>query len=50
MPFADSNGVKIRHRVEDDGPTLVMQHGYTSSIVIWRLYGYVDLPKNRYRY
>jgi pimeloyl-ACP methyl ester carboxylesterase len=49
MPYADNNGVRIHYQVEGDGPPLVLQHGFTSSLRRWYLYGYVDALKADYQ-
>lgn len=35
MPFATNQGVRIHYRVEGDGRPLVIQHGFTGSLVTW---------------
>ena len=42
MPYANNQGIRIHYHVEGDGPPLVMQHGFTSSIQNWYLNGYVE--------
>ena len=42
MPFVDSSGVKIHYHVAGSGPTLVLQHGLTSSLDDWYAYGFVE--------
>ena len=49
MPYVDSNGVRIHYHLEGDGPALVLQHGFTSSLQNWYAYGYVDALKGDYR-
>ena len=49
MPYANNNGVGIHYHVEGDGPPLVLQHGFTSCVKSWYLYGYVEGLKNDYR-
>ena len=45
MPFAMNNGVRIHYEVEGAGPPLVLQHGFTDSMVSWYDRGYVDALK-----
>ena len=49
MPYANNQGVRIHYHVEGDGPPLVMQHGFTSSIQNWYLNGYVEPLQKDYR-
>ena len=45
MPFAMNNGVRIHYEVEGAGPPLVLQHGFTDSMVSWYDRGYVEVLK-----
>lgn len=49
MPFANNNGVKIHYEVEGNGPPLILQHGLTGSLEIWRIYGYAQELNKDYR-
>ncbi len=50
MPEARSNdGVKIHYEVEGDGPPLLLQHGFSGSLLGWRDAGYVDALRSSYR-
>jgi pimeloyl-ACP methyl ester carboxylesterase len=49
MPYTDSKQVRIHYRVEGEGPSLVLQHGFLQSIEDWYECGYVDALKNDYR-
>ena len=49
MPYARNQGVRIHYHVEGDGPPLVLQHGFTSSLKNWYTYGFVDVLKDEYR-
>jgi pimeloyl-ACP methyl ester carboxylesterase len=50
MPQATSNdGVKIHYEVEGDGPPLLLQHGFSGSLVGWSDAGYVDALRSSYR-
>lgn len=40
MPFATNNGVRIHYDVEGQGPPLVMVHGFSATIEMWREMGY----------
>jgi pimeloyl-ACP methyl ester carboxylesterase len=49
MPNAGNHGVRIHYRVEGDGPPLVLQHGYTQSVVDWDDAGYVAALRDEFR-
>ncbi len=49
MPYADNQGVRIHYKVEGEGPPLVLQHGFTSSLKRWYFHGYVDALKSDYQ-
>ena len=50
MRQATSNdGVKIHYEVEGDGPPLLLQHGFSGSLLGWRDAGYVDALRSSYR-
>ena len=49
MPYASNNGVKIYYEVEGEGSPLVLAHGATDSLDMWKIEGYVDTLKNSYR-
>ena len=49
MPYVDNSGVNIHYHVEGEGPTLVLQHGLTSSLKNWYAYGFVDVLQKDYR-
>ena len=49
MPFANSKGVRIHYEVQGAGPPLVLQHGFTSSLEAWRLFGYVQALSQDYQ-
>jgi len=49
MPYATNNGVRLHYAVEGDGPPLLLQHGFTDSIMSWYERGYVDALKPRHR-
>ena len=42
MPYAGNQGTSIHYHVEGDGPPLVLQHGFTSCLKSWYVYGYVE--------
>jgi pimeloyl-ACP methyl ester carboxylesterase len=39
MPYANNNGVKIYYEVEGEGPPLVLAHGGTQNLNLWRASG-----------
>jgi pimeloyl-ACP methyl ester carboxylesterase len=49
MPIATNRGVRIHYEIIGDGPPLVLQHGFTSSLAAWHECGYVDALRTRYR-
>ncbi len=49
MPFAENNGIRIHYEVEGQGPPLVIQHGFTSSIETVQLLGYSDSLKDSHQ-
>ena len=49
MPQTDNHGVRIHYRTEGSGPSLVLHHGFTSSMEGWYEYGYVDVLKRDYQ-
>jgi pimeloyl-ACP methyl ester carboxylesterase len=49
MPYADNHGVRIHYEVEGEGPALVLQHGFTESVVDWYETGYVEALRHDYR-
>lgn len=48
MPYATNEGVRIYYERVGNGPPLVLQHGFTSSLEGWRDSGYVDALKGDY--
>jgi pimeloyl-ACP methyl ester carboxylesterase len=49
MPYADNGSVRIHYQVEGEGPALVLQHGFTESLVDWYECGYVEALRSDYR-
>ena len=49
MPYADNKGIEIHYQVVGDGPTVLLQHGYTTSLNRWHQFGYVEALKKRFR-
>src|SRR5215831_14546262 len=49
MPYIDNDGVRIHYQVEGEGPPLVLQHGFSESVVDWYEAGYVDALRSDYR-
>ncbi len=49
MPYAQNGRVRIHYRVEGEGPALVLQHGFTESVVDWYEAGYVEALRPDYR-
>ena len=42
MPYADNQGVRIYYEVEGQGPPLVLGHGGSYTLEMWREWGYTD--------
>lgn len=49
MPYASNQGTRIHYHVEGDGPPLVLQHGFSSSVQSWYLNDYVEPLQKDYR-
>jgi pimeloyl-ACP methyl ester carboxylesterase len=49
MPYVHSGTVRIYYQVEGEGPALVLQHGFTESVVDWYETGYVEALRPKYR-
>ena len=49
MPYANNHSVRIHYQVEGEGPPLVLQHGFTSSLQNWYAYGYVAALRQDYQ-
>jgi pimeloyl-ACP methyl ester carboxylesterase len=49
MPFAESRGVHIHYQVEGNGPPLVLHHGFSGSLELWRQFGYVEALHHDYQ-
>jgi pimeloyl-ACP methyl ester carboxylesterase len=42
MPFAENNGVKIYFEIHGQGHPIVLMHGFTGNLQVWKLAGYVS--------
>jgi pimeloyl-ACP methyl ester carboxylesterase len=49
MPYVENGGVRIHYELEGDGPPLILQHGFTSSLQNWYAHGYVEGLQSAYR-
>ena len=49
MPYANSQGIRIHYQVDGEGPPLVLQHGFTSSLKSWYMNGYVEALRPDYQ-
>ncbi|MHA2390640.1 MAG: alpha/beta fold hydrolase [Promethearchaeota archaeon] len=50
MPYFTNDGVKIYYEIEGDGPSVVMIHGFTSSLEgNWKQTNWVETLKDNYR-
>jgi pimeloyl-ACP methyl ester carboxylesterase len=48
MPYATHQGVRIHYQVEEEGPPLVLLHGFNSSLERWYESGYVEPLRHDY--
>lgn len=49
MPYANSQGVRIYYEVEGQGPPLVLAHGGTDSLIMWRRHGHTDALRDDFQ-
>ena len=49
MPYCNNEGVSIYYEVEGEGPPLVLEHGLSGSLELWRHAGYVKALKDDYQ-
>jgi pimeloyl-ACP methyl ester carboxylesterase len=42
MPYVKSHGVEIHYEVEGEGSPLILQHGFTDDLNVWKDRGYTD--------
>lgn len=49
MPYADNKGVRIHYHVEGEGPPLVLHHGLSADLDVWRTSGHLDQLKADYQ-
>lgn len=49
MSYAYNQGIRIHYQVIGDGPPLVLQHGFSASIMDWYEFGYVEKLSEEYR-
>jgi pimeloyl-ACP methyl ester carboxylesterase len=49
MSYFTNDGVKIYYEVEGEGPPIVMIHGFTSSLEIWKENNWVEALKDNYQ-
>ncbi len=50
MPYVTTpDNVRIHYEIEGSGIPLVLQHGFTDSLMTWYERGYVDMLKHNYR-
>ena len=49
MPYANNRGVRIHYEVEGEGPPLVLMHGLTDALEVFRIVGYVDALRSDYK-
>jgi len=49
VPYVDNDGVKIWFEVEGEGPPLILVHGTTGNLNVWRMLGVVDALKSDYK-
>lgn len=49
MPYIENEGVKVYYEVEGKGPPVVMAHGGSDSLEMWRKFGYTDYLKEHFQ-
>jgi len=49
MPYASNDGVKIHYEIDGKGPSIILQHGFGSSLESWYDNGYVKGLNQDYR-
>jgi pimeloyl-ACP methyl ester carboxylesterase len=49
MPFVNNRGVNIRYEVEGQGPSLVLNHGFSENLITWYWKGFVEALKDAYQ-
>src|SRR4051812_35594588 len=49
MPYATNDGVRIHYHVEGNGPSVVLQAGFTLDMHAWYEWGYVDALQPDYQ-
>ena len=49
MPYANNQGVRIYYEVEGQGPPLVLAHGGSDSLNMWRRCGHTDALKDDFQ-
>ena len=49
MPFVNNQGVRIHYQVTGEGPPLILQHGFSGSLMDWHDFGYVEKLQNHHR-
>ena len=42
MPFAVNQNIRIRYEIEGHGPPLVLHHGFTGRLEMWKELGYIE--------
>ncbi|MFC1954292.1 alpha/beta fold hydrolase [Chloroflexota bacterium] len=49
MPYVDAKGIRIYYEIEGNGHPLVLAHGITNNLEVWRNLGYVDILKDNFK-
>ena len=49
MPFVVNQDIRIRYEIEGHGPPLVLHHGFTGRLEMWRQLGYVDHLRKHFK-
>src|ERR1700675_4513302 len=49
MSYAINKGVRIHYEIVENGPPLILQHGFTQSVKDWHRAGYVEALKPHYQ-
>jgi pimeloyl-ACP methyl ester carboxylesterase len=49
MPYITHQGIRLHYQIEGQGPPLVLQHGFSSSLAAWYQFGYVQALSQHYQ-
>ncbi len=49
MPFVESDGINIYYEVEGEGPPLMLHHGQSANLKLFRHFGYTERLRQKYQ-